>query len=153
MSSRKRPCSLRIPQGAYRLCMGWTPVIAYAVGYGQSGRCITQTPPRRTKPGRWSGVWTGRGSRCRFYGTVQGVDATNNIAERPHRLGVLWRKRSQGICSEQGNRWVERVRSLRHTRRIRGRPTFPMLVEAVSCLFTGERPELAHTARVPAGAL
>jgi hypothetical protein len=29
MSSRKRPCSLRIPQGAYRLCMGWTPVIAY----------------------------------------------------------------------------------------------------------------------------
>jgi len=29
----------------------------------------------------------------------------------------------------------------------------PILVEAISCLFQGERPELAHTARVPAGAL
>src|SRR5919204_3290476 len=27
---------------------------------------------------------------------VQGVEATNHIAERAHRFGVLWRKRSQG---------------------------------------------------------
>jgi transposase len=73
---------------------------------------------------------------------IQGVEATNNIAERAHRLGVLWRKRSQGTSSEKGNRWVERVLSLRHTCRIRGRPTFPMLVEAVSCLFKGEKPDL-----------
>jgi transposase len=38
---------------------------------------------------------------------------------------------------------VERVLSLRHTCRIRGRPTFPMLVEAVSCLFKGEKPDLS----------
>ena len=74
---------------------------------------------------------------------VTGVEATNNIAERAHRFGVLWRKRSQGTCSEKGNRWVERVLSLRHTCRIRGRPTFPLLVEAVSCLFKGEKPDLA----------
>jgi transposase len=72
---------------------------------------------------------------------VRGVEATNNIAERAHRFGVLWRKRSQGTCSEKGNRWVERVLSLRHTCRIRGRPTFPLLVEAVSCLFKGESPD------------
>jgi len=78
---------------------------------------------------------------------VQGVEATHNMAERAHRLGVLWRKRSQGTCSEKGNRWVERVLSLRHTCRIRGRPTFPMLVEAVSCLFTGEKPDRSWIAQ------
>src|SRR5262249_21938447 len=74
---------------------------------------------------------------------VQGVEATHNIAERAHRFGVLWRKRSQGTRREKGNHWVERVLSLRHTWRIRGRPTFPVLVEAVSCLFKGERPHLS----------
>ena len=73
---------------------------------------------------------------------VQGVEATNNIAERAHRFGVLWRKRSQGTRSEKGNRWVERILSLRHTCRIRGRPTFPILVEAVSCLLKGKNPDL-----------
>jgi len=74
---------------------------------------------------------------------VQGVEATNNIAERAHRFGVLWRKRSQGTRSAKGNRWVERVLSLRPMCRIRGRPTFPLLVDAVSCLFTGESPDLS----------
>ena len=73
---------------------------------------------------------------------VQGVEATNNIAERAHRFGVMWRKRSQGTCSEKGNRWVERVLSLRHICRIRGRHTFPILVDAVACLFKGESPDL-----------
>jgi transposase len=73
---------------------------------------------------------------------VPGVEATNNIAECAHRFGVLWRKRSQGTCSEKGNRWVEQVLALRHTCRLRGRPTFPMLVEAVACLFKDERPDL-----------
>ena len=74
---------------------------------------------------------------------IQGVEATNNIAERAHRCGVLWRKRSQGTWSEKGNRWVERVLSLRHPCRIRGRPTFPILVEAVACLCKGEVPDLS----------
>jgi hypothetical protein len=41
------------------------------------------------------------------------------------------------------NRWVERALSLRHTCRIRGRLTFPVLVGAVACLFEGERPALS----------
>ena len=73
---------------------------------------------------------------------VEGMEATNNIAERAHRFGVLWRKRSQGTDSDKGNRWVERVLSLRHTCRIRGRTTFPLLVEAVACLFKGEKLDL-----------
>jgi transposase len=74
---------------------------------------------------------------------MPGVECTNNVAERAHRFGGLWRKRSQGACSEKSNRRVKRVRSLRHTCRVRGRPTFPMLVEAVSCLFKGKTPDLS----------
>jgi len=37
---------------------------------------------------------------------------------------------------------VERVLSGRHPWRIRGRPTVPLLVDAVSCLLQGEQPEL-----------
>ena len=74
---------------------------------------------------------------------VPGVEPTNNAAERAHRFGVLWRKRSHGTCSERGNRWIERVLSLRHTCRIRGRPSCPPLVAALTGLFKGETPELS----------
>jgi hypothetical protein len=57
--------------------------------------------------------------------------------------GVLWRKRSQGSRNEKGNHWVERILVLRHTCRIRGRPTFPLLVDAVSYLFKGGKPNLS----------
>jgi transposase len=73
---------------------------------------------------------------------VQGVEATHNMAERAQRFGVLWCKRRPGTRSEAGNRWGERILSLRHTCRIRGRPTFPILVEAVACLCKGEKPDL-----------
>jgi hypothetical protein len=43
----------------------------------------------------------------------------------------------------KGNRWVEQVLSLWHTCRLRSRPTVPLLVEAISCLFTGEKPDLS----------
>jgi transposase len=98
---------------------------------------------REDKAGTFARRLAREGESLWVFLDVQGVEATNNIAERAHRFGVLWRKRSQGTRSEKGNRWVERVLSLRHTCRIRGRPTFPILVEAVSCLFTGERPDLS----------
>jgi len=72
-----------------------------------------------------------------------GVEPTNNRAERALRFGVLWRKRSQGTASDQGNRWVERILSLKETCRLQARSTYTVLVEAVSSLFTGEQPELA----------
>jgi len=62
---------------------------------------------------------------------------------RALRFGVLWRKRSQGTASDQGNRWVERILSLKETCRLQARSTYTVLVEAVSSLFTGEQPELA----------
>ena len=73
---------------------------------------------------------------------LPGISPTNNSSERALRFGVMWRKRTRGTYSERGNRWVERVLSFRQTCRIRGRPTFPLLVEAVKCRFNGTTPDL-----------
>jgi transposase len=71
------------------------------------------------------------------------VEPTNNRAERGLRFGVMWRKTSHGTDSEQGNRWVERSLSLRHTCRQMGQSTFGILVDAVTSLFQGHQPDLA----------
>jgi transposase len=73
----------------------------------------------------------------------QGVDPTNNRAERALRFGVLWRKRSLGTASTKGNRWVERILSLRETCRLRARSTYTVLVDAVTSFFRGQPPELS----------
>ena len=72
-----------------------------------------------------------------------GVEATNNRAERALRFGVLWRKRSSGTASVKGNRWVERILSLRQTCRQLGQSSFGVLVDALSSAFSGREPGLA----------
>src|SRR3972149_3028073 len=76
--------------------------------------------------------WTGRG-----------FTDTNNHAEQMIRLGVLWRKCSQGTSSDKGNRWVERIRSLRQTCRLRSLKTYPILVDAVQRYFRGQETNTA----------
>jgi transposase len=71
------------------------------------------------------------------------VEPTNNRAERALRFGVLWRKRSNGTQSEKGNRWVERILSLRQTCRQRALATYPILVNAISCFFKERQPDLS----------
>ena len=48
-----------------------------------------------------------------------------------------------GSYNEKGDRWVERLLSLRETCRLRGRPTFPVLVDAVTCSFYGQQPDVS----------
>jgi len=72
-----------------------------------------------------------------------GVEATNNRAERALRFGVLWRKRSSGTASVKGNRWVERILSLRQTCRQLGQSSFGVLVDALSSAFRGHQPDLS----------
>jgi transposase len=73
----------------------------------------------------------------------EGVEPTNNRAERALRFAVLWRKIVQGTYNEKGDRWVERILSLRETCRLRGMPTFPILVEAVTCYFNGQHSDVS----------
>jgi transposase len=72
-----------------------------------------------------------------------GVEPTNNRAERALRFGVLWRKRSLGTASDKGNRWVERILSLRETCRLQARSTYTVLVEALTHFFHGQHPDLS----------
>jgi transposase len=73
----------------------------------------------------------------------QGVEPTNNYAERMIRYAVLWRKRSLGTQSQKGNRWVERILSLRQTCRLNGKSSFEVLVDAMSCYFKRQQPDLS----------
>jgi len=59
---------------------------------------------------------------------------------RALRCGVLWRKRSLGTASEKGNRWVERILSIRETCRLQTKSTYTVLVEAMTSLFHGQPP-------------
>jgi len=72
-----------------------------------------------------------------------GVNPTNNWAERALRCGVLWRKRSLGTASDKGNRWVERILSLKATCRLHARATYAVLVDAVTSFFHGQHPDLS----------
>jgi hypothetical protein len=72
-----------------------------------------------------------------------GVEPTNHRAERALRCAVRWRKLRQGTDNAMGDRGVERVLAVRQTCRVRGRPTFPMLGEAVTCAFNGPPPNVS----------
>lgn len=78
----------------------------------------------------------------------EGVAPTNNHAERMLRFAVLWRKRSQGTASDKGNRWVERILSVRQTCRLRSRNVFAVLVDALQAYFHGQAPNLDWVAQI-----
>ena len=73
----------------------------------------------------------------------QGVDPTNNRAERALRFGVIWRKRCFGSQSEKGERWVERILSLKETCRLKSKSSFDILTDLVKAYFKEQRPNLA----------
>jgi transposase len=82
------------------------------------------------------------GSLWTFVGE-EGVEPTNNRAERALRFAVLWRKIMQGTYNEKGDRWVERILSVRETCCLRGLPMFPILVDAITCYFNGQHPDVS----------
>jgi transposase len=57
----------------------------------------------------------------------EGVEPTNNHAERELRSFVLWRKRSFGTKSERGNRFAERLMTVAHTARKQGHNVLELL--------------------------
>jgi transposase len=73
----------------------------------------------------------------------EGVEPTNNAAERALRHAVLWRKGSGGTDSRRGSRFVERVLSIRETCRQQGRNFLEYMVECGQAYLEGkEAPSL-----------
>jgi transposase len=81
------------------------------------------------------------------------VAPTNNHAERTLRFAVLWRKRSQETRCFKGRWFVERILSLRQTCRLNAKPTYPVLVDAVSSFFSRETPQLGWIEKLAAATL
>lgn len=71
---------------------------------------------------------------------VEGVEPTNNDAERPLRRAVLWRRRSFGTQSEAGSRFVERVLTTVTTLRQQNRDVLEYLTEACAAAIQGRSP-------------
>jgi transposase len=62
-----------------------------------------------------------------LFTSVEGVDPTNNHAERVQRRAVLWRKRSFGCQSPAGCRFAERILTVVQTLRLQNRNTLEFL--------------------------
>ena len=76
---------------------------------------------------------------------VEGVEPTNNAAERSLRHAVIWRKLSFGTQSNGGSRFVERLLTVIETCRRQSRNAFAWLTTAVEAQFAGKpSPSLAE---------
>jgi len=70
---------------------------------------------------------------------VEGVEPTNNSAERRLRRAVLWRRRSFGTQSQDGSRFVERVLTAVTTLRQQNRDVLDYLTEACAAAIRGDK--------------
>jgi transposase len=68
---------------------------------------------------------------------VEGVEPTNNHAERVQRLAVLYRKNCFGCHSNSGCRFVERLLTVVQTLRLQQRPVLQYLKETLIAHRTG----------------
>jgi transposase len=116
---------------------------AWRAWYARRCALIDRYPDRQDDAGRCARRLLREMDALWVFLAQQGVEPTNNRAERALRFGVIWRKRSQGTASVKGHRWVARILSLKETCRLQARSTYTVLVEAVSSLFAGRQPALA----------
>lgn len=78
----------------------------------------------------WPALWT--------FVTVEGVQPTNNAAERSLRGPVIYRKLSHGTQSDQGERFIERALSVSVTCRLQARSMFAYMRELLSAHVRGD---------------
>lgn len=72
------------------------------------------------------------------FAQVEGVEPTNNFAERMVRHGVMWRKTSFGTDSPEGSRFVERILTVVTTLRLQKRNVLDYVTEACQCALRGQ---------------
>ena len=79
---------------------------------------------------RWPALWT--------FSHTDGVEPTNNHAERGLRGAVIYRKLSLGSQSDQGERTIERLLSASVTCRLREQSLFAYLAHALAAHARGD---------------
>ena len=68
---------------------------------------------------------------------VEGIEPTNNTAERALRPAVIYRKLSFGTQSDRGSRYLERILTVSETCRLQGRAAYQYLIETMQASFAG----------------
>jgi transposase len=76
------------------------------------------------------GLWT--------FARIEGIEPTNNAAERALRFAVIWRRISGGTDSERGSRFVERTLSVVATCRQQGRNVLEYLTSCFEADHRGQ---------------
>ena len=74
------------------------------------------------------------------FAAAEGVEPTNNAAERALRHAVCWRKTSFGTDSAGGSRFAERVLTVVATCRQQRRDVLAFLTDAVRAAASGDKP-------------
>ena len=101
----------------------------------REGTTLTCTKTRRTCTNILAleaSLWT--------FVQVEGVEPTNNDAERRLRRAVLWRRRSFGTQSADGSRFVESVLTAVITLRQQQRDVLDYLTEACAAAIRADKP-------------
>jgi transposase len=78
----------------------------------------------------WPALWT--------FTHIEGVEPTNNHAERGLRGAVIYRKLSLGSQSDRGERTIERLLSASVTCRLQGRSLFAYLSDVLNAAIRGD---------------
>jgi len=78
----------------------------------------------------WPALWN--------FTETPGVDTTNNRAERGLRFAVLLRKRSGGTRTDHGDRYIERLLTVRETCRLQSRSLHDYLLTAITAALHGK---------------
>jgi hypothetical protein len=102
------------------------------------GGALDARPPRtkyhcdfaRNLLKRWPALWT--------FTHTDGVEPTNNHAERGLRGAVIYRKLSLGSQSERGERTIERLLSASVTCRLRKQSLFAYLTQTLAAHAGGD---------------
>ena len=79
--------------------------------------------------------------------SVEGVEPTNNHAERVQRRAVLWRRKSFGCQSAGGCRFVERILTVIQTLRLHNRNALDYLGQAIAHHRQGQPGPMLHGIR------
>ena len=100
-------------------------------------RCAGKSPKYKRTRGLarnllkiWPALWT--------FSEVDGVEPTNNRAERGLRGAVIYRKLSLGSQSEAGERTIERLLSASQTCRLQRRSLFAYLADVLAAKARGD---------------
>lgn len=120
-------------RGFRQSCLGWVRAeVRDVLRRGAAGGCPVTAGVCRELLAIEPALYT--------FAAVEGVEPTNNAAERALRHAVCWRKMSFGTDSAGGSRFVERVLTVVESCRQQKRDVMAFLTDAIQATRNGTHP-------------